>query len=179
MPVTYDATKQKIAELRHMAGRTGNKSAENTMRSAADYLEAMNKEYLKMAEDHDKLRQKLADMKELLAGWKSLLDANTAILAAATSQQTATDTESDPKNSTDISRRKPFDYCAVLVDFMQSGLSTKCIQTEPRNPASPHAGNRYPDAGVFRKTIHRLNLPVTARQLGDVIVFQRRDTDVP
>ena len=105
-----DTTRQMIAELRRMAGRTGNKSAEDVMRNAASWMEDLNTEYLKVIGEVDKLRQKLADKDEQLAGWKALVD---RIQGGTETKSVADERSPEPK------KNKRYDYAAVLVAFVQ------------------------------------------------------------
>lgn len=138
--MTTDATMQMIAELRRMAGRTGNKSAEDTMRNAASWLENMNAEYLKAIGEVDKLRQRLADKDEQLTGWKALLDAKMAIDASASTL--ATDVPAVK------AKRKPprpnYDYAGTLTTFYMSGEKTKLIPTQ-----RTENGKKFPLRGGF------------------------------
>lgn len=101
--MTHDETARMAQSLRAMANRTGNAAAESAMRDAAQYLDALNIQYTRLAEECDKLRAKLADKDEQLAGWKRLVD---SIGAPAR-----------PHNKVPAharSRRRAFDYAAAI-----------------------------------------------------------------
>lgn len=156
--MTTDATRQMIAELRRMAGRTGNKSAEDMMRNAASWLENMNTEYLKVISEVDKLRQRLADKDEQLAGWKALVDRI---------QQGGTETKSvADERSSEPKKNKRYDYAAVLVAFVQSDddilrIPTKnADRTGKYNERKPNI--RHPSFYTMRDTIVRTKSPVSA-----------------
>ena len=164
--MTTDTTRQMIAELRRMAGRTGNKSAEDVMRKAASWLEDLNTEYLKIAGEVDKLRQRLADKDEQLAGWKALLDAKMAIDASTSTP--ATDVPAVK------AKRKPprphYDYTGTLTTFYVSGEKTKLIPTQ-----RIENGKKFPPAWRFRDKAEKMGIPVTAHTVGDYILLARED----
>ena len=164
--MTKDTTMQMIEELRRMAGRTGNKSAEDTMRNAASWLENMNAEYLKAIGEVDKLRQRLADKDEQLAGWKALLDAKMAIDASTSTL--ATDVPAVK------AKRKPprpnYDYTGTLTTFYMSGEKTKIIPTQ-----RIENGKKFPPAWRFRDKAVKLGIPVNAHTVGDYILLARTD----
>ena len=164
--MTTDATRQMIAELRRMAGRTGNKIAEDVMRNAASWLEDLNTEYLKIAGEVDKLRQKLADKDEQLAGWKALLDAKMAIDAS-------TDTPATDVPAAKAKRKSPrpnYDYTGTLTTFYMSGEKTKIIPTQ-----RIENGKKFPPAWRFRDKAVKLGIPVNAHSVGDYILLARED----
>lgn len=164
--MTTDATMQMITELRRMAGRTGNKSAEDTMRNAASWLENMNAEYLKVIGEVDKLRQRLADKDEQLAGWKSLLDAKMAIDAS-------TDTPATAVPAVKAKRKPPrpnYDYAGTLTTFYVSGEKTKIIPTQ-----RIENGKKFPPAWKFRDKAVKLGIPVNAHTVDDYILLVRTD----
>ena len=164
--MTTDTTRQMIAELRRMAGRTGNKSAEDVMRNAASWLEDLNTEYLKIAGEVDKLRQRLADKDEQLAGWKALLDAKMAIDAS-------TDTPATDAPAVKSKRKPPrpnYDYAGTLTTFYASGERTKIIPTQ-----RIENGKKFPPAWRFRDKAVKLGIPVTAHLAGDYILLARED----
>ena len=68
MTVTHEATKEMISELRRMSNRTGNKQAEKIMRDGAAWLEDVESNRVELQNENEKLRQKLADKDEQLAG---------------------------------------------------------------------------------------------------------------
>lgn len=156
--MTTDTTRQMIAELRRMAGRTGNKSAEKTMRDAASWMEDLNTEFLKAANEVDKLRQRLADKEEQLAGWKALVDRI---------QQGGTETkpvsgERNPKPE----KSKRYDYAAVLAEFVRGGdeilrIPTKNVdRTGKYDECKPTV--RHPSFYTMRDAITRTKSPVSA-----------------
>lgn len=164
--MTTDATMQMIAELRRMAGRTGNKSAEDVMRNAASWLEDLNTEYLKVIGEVDKLRQRLADKDEQLAGWKSLLDAKMAIDAS-------TDTPATAVPAVKAKRKPPrpnYDYAGTLTTFYMSGEKTKIIPTQ-----RIENGKKFPPAWRFRDKAVKLGIPVNAHTVDDYILLVRTD----
>lgn len=154
--MTTDATRQMIAELRRMSNRTGNKQAEKTMRDGATWLENMNTEYLKVISEVDKLRQKLADKDEQLAGWKALVD---RIQGGTETKSVADERSPEPK------KNKRYDYAAVLVAFVQSDNETLRIRTENAdrtgkyNERKPNI--RHPSFYTMRDTIARTKSPVS------------------
>lgn len=157
MTVTHDATRQMIAELRRMSNRTGNKQAEKTMRDGATWLENMNTEYLKVIGEVDKLRQKLADKDEQLAGWKALVD---RIQGGAETKSVADERNPKPE------KNKRYDYTAVLTRFVQSGNETLRIRTENADRTGKYnerkAAIRHPSFYTMRDTINRMGSPVSA-----------------
>lgn len=161
-----DTTRQMIAELRRMAGRTGNKSAEDVMRNAASWLEDLNTEYLKVIGEVDKLRQRLADKEEQLAGWKALLDAKMAIDAS-------TDTPAIDVPAAKAKRKPPrpnYDYAGTLTTFYVSGERTKIIPTQ-----RIENGKKFPPAWRFRDKAVKLGILVNAYTVGDHILLTRED----
>lgn len=156
MTVTHDATRQMIAELRRMAGRTGNKSVEDTMRNAASWLENMNTEYLKVIGEVDKLRQKLADKDEQLAGWKALVDR----IQGGTETNPVSD-ERNPKPE----KNKRYDYSTVLTRFVQSDDEVLRIPTKNADRTGKYDERkptiRHPSFYTMRDTIARTKSPVS------------------
>lgn len=138
MTVTHDATKEMVSELRRMSNRTGNKQAEKTMRDGATWLENMNAEYLKVIGEVDKLRQKLADKDEQLAGWKALVDR----IQGGTETKSVAD-ECNPKPK----KNKRYDYAAVLVAFVQSDDEILRIPTKNADRTGKY--NEKPSLGVL------------------------------
>ncbi|MDO5785556.1 MAG: hypothetical protein Q4P20_10895 [Eubacteriales bacterium] len=166
MTVTHDATKEMIAELRRMANRTGNKQAEKAMRDGATWLEDVENNRVELQNENEKLRQRLADKDEQLAGWKALLDASIA------SKNTASDNSAgDAFTSTKRRQLRPnYDYTGVLVTFMNSGERTKAICAEKREK-----GKQYPSAYYFRERAKDLGFPITANAAGDYVLLSRTD----
>lgn len=156
MTVTHDATRQMIADLRHMAGRTGNKSAEKTMRDAASWMEDLNTEFLKAANEVDKLRQKLADKDEQLAGWKALVDR----IQGGTETKSVAD-ERNPKPE----KNKRYDYTAVLTRFVQGDDEILRIPTKNADRTGKYDERkptiRHPSFYTMRDTIARTKSPVS------------------
>lgn len=154
--MTTDATRQMIAELRRMAGRTGNKSAEDVMRNAASWLEDLNTEYLKVISEVDKLRQRLADKDEQLAGWKALVDR----IQGGTETKPVSD-ERNPKPE----KTKRYDYTAVLARFVQGDGEILRIPTKNTDRTGKYderkATVRHPSFYAMRNTIVRTKSPVS------------------
>ena len=159
MTIKHEAVKEMVSELRRMSNRTGNKQAEKTMHDGATWLEDVESDRVELQNENEKLRQKLADKDEQLAGWKALLDANLASNAASkvVSNQRA------PK-------RPVYNYTLTLMDFVNSGESTKVISTE-----KGVNGKRHPTAYYFVERAKALNLPVAANAAGDYILLSRTD----
>lgn len=155
MTITHDATKEMVAELRRMANRTGNKQAEKTMRDGATWLEDVENSRVELQTENDRLRQRIADKDEQLAGWKALLDAK--------QQQTLPST-----------KKPKYKYEETLKDFVKSGERATLIQIERTTSASGNL-HVYPKASIFRQTAMRFNLPVNASQSGNFIVLSRTD----
>lgn len=155
--MTTDATRQMIAELRRMAGRTGNKSAEDVMRNAASWLEDLNTEYLKVIGEVDKLRQRLADKDEQLAGWKALVDR----IQGGTETKSVAD-ERNPKPE----KNKRYDYTAVLTRFVQGDDEILRIPTKNADRTGKYDERkptiRHPSFYTMRDTIARTKSPVSA-----------------
>lgn len=155
--MTTDATRQMIAELRRMAGRTGNKSAEDVMRNAASWMEDLNTEYLKVIGEVDKLRQKLADKDEQLAGWKALVDR----IQGGTETKSVAD-ERNPKPE----KNKRYDYTAVLARFVQGDDEILRIPTKNADRTGKYNERkptiRHPSFYTMRDTIARTKSPVSA-----------------
>lgn len=155
--MTTDATRQMIAELRRMAGRTGNKSAEDVMRNAASWLEDLNTEYLKVIGEVDKLRQRLADKDEQLAGWKALVDR----IQGGTETKSVAD-ERNPKPE----KNKRYDYTAVLTRFVQGDDEILRIPTKNADRTGKYDERkptiRHPSFYTMRDTINRMGSPVSA-----------------
>lgn len=150
MTVTHESTKEMIAELRRMANRTGNKQAEKTMRDGAAWLEDVENIRIELQNENERLRQRIEDKDEQLAGWKALLNAK------------------KPKRK----RRAPgYDYAAALSGFMESGERAKLIPIIDRYPG----GGIYPKTTVFKKYASEQKLPVDVRGAGDYIVLARTD----
>lgn len=166
MAVTYDETTRMAQNLRAMASRTGNAAAEKTMRDAAQYLEALNGQYSRMAEECNKLREKLADKDEQLAGWKRLVD---SIGVPARSRNKV------PAHAR--SRRRAFDYAAAIRKFMDSGVDVATISAlASRDENSDVLGEVAPaQADVLVKAAGRMGAPVAARKSGNYIILERTD----
>lgn len=157
MTVTHESTKEMIAELRRMANRTGNKQAEKTMRDGAAWLEDVENIRIELQNENERLRQRIEDKDEQLAGWKALLDAKTA--------------DSDAKNPKRKRRTSRYDYAAALSGFMESGERAKLIPIIGRYSG----GGIYPKTTVFKKYASEQKLPVDARSAGDYIILARTD----
>lgn len=155
--MTTDATRQMIAELRRMSNRTGNKQAEKTMRDAASWMEDLNTEFLKAANEVDKLRQRLADKDEQLAGWKALVDR----IQGGTETKSVAD-ERNPK----LEKNKRYDYTAVLTRFVQGDDEILRIPTKNADRTGRYderkAAIRHPSFYTMRDTIARTKSPVSA-----------------
>lgn len=161
MTVTHEATKEMISELRRMSNRTGNKQAEKIMRDGAAWLEDVEGNRVELQNENEKLRQKLADKDEQLAGWKALLDASIA------SKNVPTNADANVVHK----RTRPnYDYVGVLTMFMVSGKKTEAIRAERK-----WNGKRYPSTCNFRERAKALNLPVTASPAGNYILLSRTD----
>lgn len=157
MKTTHESTKEMVAELRRMANRTGNKQAEKTMRDGATWLEDVENSRVELQIENERLRQRIEDKDEQLAGWKALLNAKT--------------TDSDAKNSKRKRRAPGYDYAAALSGFMESGERAKLIPIIDRYPG----GGIYPKTTVFKKYASEQKLPVDVRSVGDYIVLARTD----
>lgn len=157
MKTTHESTKEMVAELRRMANRTGNKQAEKTMRDGATWLEDVENSRVELQIENERLRQRIEDKDEQLAGWKALLNAKT--------------TDSDAKNSKGKRRAPGYDYAAALSGFMESGERAKLIPIIDRYPG----GGIYPKTTVFKKYASEQKLPVDVRSVGDYIVLARTD----
>lgn len=164
--VTHDETTRMAQTLRAMASRTGNAAAENAMREAAHYLEALNGQYVRMAEECDKLREKLADKEEQLAGWKTLVE-NIGERACYGKKRPAIYR----------SRRRSFDYAAAIRKFMDSGVDVATISAlASRDENSDVLGEVAPaQADVLVKAAERMGAPVAARKCGNYLVLERTD----
>ena len=160
MTIKHDAVKEMVSELRRMSNRTGNKQAEKTMRDGATWLEDVESDRVELQNENEKLRQKLDDKDEQLAGWKALLDANLASNTAA---------HNVPVKTT--ARKRPnYDYIGTLVQFANSGELTKVIATE-----KGCNGKRHPTAYYFNERAKDLKLPVVANVAGEFILLSRTD----
>lgn len=166
MAVTQDETTRMAQTLRAMASRTGNAAAEKTMRDAAQYLDALSIQYTRLAEECDKLREKLADKEEQLAGWKRLVD---SIGVPARSHNKV------PAHAR--SRRRAFDYAAAIRKFMDSGVDVATISAlASRDENSDVLGEVAPaQADVLVKAAERMGAPVAARKCGNYLVLERTD----
>lgn len=166
MAMTHDETTRMAQSLRAMANRTGNAAAESTMRDAAQYLDALNVQYARLAEECDKLRAKLADKDEQLAGWKRLVDS----IGATTRSRGKVPAHARL-------RRRAFDYAAAIRKFMDSGVDVATISAPAsRDENSDVLGEVAPaQADVLTKAAGRMGAPVTARKSGNYIILERTD----
>lgn len=155
MKVTQDATRQKVAELRHMAGRTGNHNAETTMREAASYMEDLNTALISAMTEADKLREKNADLLEQLSGWKALVD---SMKSAQSVQLVEPEAESVTVPAQSPKRSAPFDYTGELARFIASGESVHAVSVLRHYDA----GGYTPNASRFNAISKKRNFPVAA-----------------
>ena len=156
MTIKHEAVKEMVSELRRMSNRTGNKQAEKTMRDGATWLEDVESDRVELQNENEKLRQKLADKDEQLAGWKALVD-----------RVRCTETErSSDERSPEPKKNKRYDYAAVLVAFVQSDNETLRIRTENADRTGKYnerkAAIRHPSFYTMRDTINRMGSPVSA-----------------
>ena len=175
MKATQDATRQKVAELRHMAGRTGNHNAETTMREAASYMEDLNTALISEMTEADKLREKNADLLEQLSGWKALVDSMKSVQPV---QPVEPDVE--PKAEPVLvpaqspKRSAPFDYIGELARFIASGEAVHAV------PVSRHyaSGGYTPNSSRFNALSKNRKYPVAAfyRPENDTVVLIRTST---
>ncbi|WP_435645313.1 hypothetical protein [Butyricicoccus porcorum] len=155
MKATQDATRQKVAELRHMAGRTGNHNAETTMREAASYMEDLNIALISAMTEADKLREKNADLLEQLSGWKALVD---SMKSAQSVQLVEPEAESVTVPAQSPKRSAPFDYTGELARFIASGESVHAVSVLRHYDA----GGYTPNASRFNAISKKRNFPVAA-----------------
>ena len=155
MKATQDATRQKVAELRHMANRTGNHNAETTMREAASYMEDLNTALISAMTEADKLREKNADLLEQLSGWKALVD---SMKSAQSVQLVEPEAESVTVPAQSPKRSAPFDYTGELARFIASGESVHEVSVLRHYDA----GGYTPNASRFNAVSKKRNFPVAA-----------------
>lgn len=166
MTITHEAVKEMVSELRRMSNRTGNKQAEKTMRDGATWLEDVESDRVELQNENEKLRQKLDDKDEQLAGWKALLDAKMAI-------DSSTDTPATDAPAVKAKRKPPrpnYDYAGTLTTFYMSGEKTKIIPTQ-----RIENGKKFPPAWRFRDKAVKLGIPVNAHTVDDYILLVRTD----
>lgn len=156
MTVTHEATKEMISELRRMSNRTGNKQAEKTMRDGATWLEDVESDRVELQNENEKLRQKLADKDEQLAGWKALVDR----IQGGTETKPVSD-ERNPKPE----KTKRYDYTAVLARFVQGDGEILRIPTKNTDRTGKYderkATVRHPSFYAMRDAIARTKSPVS------------------
>lgn len=157
MTIKHEAVKEMVSELRRMSNRTGNKQAEKTMRDGATWLEDVESDRVELQNENEKLRQKLADKDEQLAGWKALVDR----IQGGTETKSVAD-ECKPKPE----KNKRYDYAAVLVAFVQSDNETLRIRTENADRTGKYDERkptvRHPSFYTMRDTINRMGSSVSA-----------------
>ena len=157
MTVTHEATKEMISELRRMSNRTGNKQAEKIMRDGAAWLEDVEGNRVELQDENEKLRQKLADKDEQLAGWKALVD---RIQQGGTETKSVAD-ERNPKPE----KNKRYDYTAVLTRFVQGDDEILRIPTKNADRTGKYDERkptiRHPSFYTMRDTIARTKSPVS------------------
>lgn len=166
MTIKHEAVKEMVSELRRVSNHTGNKQAEKTMRDGATWLEDVESDRVELQNENEKLRQKLADKDEQLAGWKALLDAKMAIDAS-------TDTPATDAPTVKAKRKSPrphYDYAGTLTTFYVSGEKTKLIPTQ-----RTENGKKFPPAWRFRDKAVKMGIPVNAHVVSDYILLARTD----
>ena len=105
----------------------------------------------------DKLRQKLADKDEQLAGWKALVD---RIQGSTESKSVADECKPKPE------KNKRYDYTAVLAEFVRGGDEILRIPTKNADRTGKYNERkptiRHPSFYTMRDTIVRTKSPVSA-----------------
>lgn len=156
MTIKHEAVKEMVSELRRMSNRTGNKQAEKTMRDGATWLEDVESDRVELQNENEKLRQKLADKDEQLAGWKALVD---RIQGGAETKSVADECKPKPE------KNKRYDYTAVLTRFVQGDDEILRIPTKNADRTGKYNERkpaiRHPSFYTMRDVITRTKSPVS------------------